>query len=146
MTTRDASVCSRWTSRSTYPLTARRGEELLRLGDLPEFGALLSEERERFLSADEWRCHFHVPLDARRCLSWERGLATTADEGARTLAHLLDDPDLWGTDELHVEVETYTFDVLPEELRAGGLVESLARELEGARSDRGLRPSSVAAG
>jgi hypothetical protein len=30
----------------------------------------------------------------------------------------------------HFEAETYTWDVLPEEFRRGGIVEGIARELE----------------
>jgi hypothetical protein len=57
------------------------------------------------------------------------GLATTRDHADATLAEALARPELWGTDELHVEIETYTWDVLPREARgAGEMVDGLERE------------------
>jgi len=118
-----------------HQVTARRGEQFLRCGDLGELRRQLeSAGGADWLAADEWRCHFHVPVDAPEPLPDAGGLATTAREGAATLGVLLDDPSLWGTRDLHVEVETYTFDVLPPELRAGGLAAGLARELEWTRA------------
>jgi hypothetical protein len=118
-----------------HQVTGRRGEHFLRCGDLAELRRQLeSEGRADWLAADEWRCHFHVPVDAPEPLPGAGGLTTTAREGAATLGVLLDDPSLWGTRDLHVEVETYTFDVLPAELRADGLAAGLARELDWTRA------------
>lgn len=103
------------------------GELLLRAQDLGD-PALSSDPK--WLDCDEWRCHFHVPVDAPDPLPDAGGLSTTAAQGAATLAAVLADPDRWGTRDLHVEVETYTFDVLPPAWREGGLAASLARELE----------------
>jgi sugar phosphate isomerase/epimerase len=71
---------------------------------------------------NEWRIHFHVPLHA-----------TTLAHGRTTAPHLLglldllaQQPDLCG----HLEMETYTWEVLPEELRAKSVVEQLVREYE----------------
>jgi sugar phosphate isomerase/epimerase len=133
-----------------HQVTARTRDEFLRCGDLSELARRLSSgERAAWLAADEWRCHFHVPVDAPEPLPGAGGLATTAREGAATLGVLLDDPSLWGTRDLHVEVETYTFDVLPAELRAGGLAAGLARELEWTRArleEHGWRVASSASG
>jgi len=42
-----------------------------------------------------------------------------------TLAH----PEAWGTDELHVEIETYTWNLLPGSARGSGdLIDGLERE------------------
>lgn len=67
------------------------------------------------------RVHFHVPLH------WpgNAGLGTTRETmGAAFWRRLR------ASACLHVEIETYTFDVLPAELRAGGIVDSIAREFE----------------
>ena len=72
------------------------------------------------LAADVWRVHFHVPVDADRL----GPLGTTKPAVAETLgavAELGYAP--------HVEVETYTWEVLPG-AGPGDLVDGLARELE----------------
>ena len=52
-----------------------------------------------------------------------------------TLAAALEDPERWGTRDLHVEIETYTWDVLPGPARgAGDLVDGLEREYRAALS------------
>jgi len=74
------------------------------------------------IAADEWRVHFHVPLD------WAGDIALGSTAAGLT-------PDFWraARETPHVEVETYTFDVLPPSLRAGGVDESVIRELRWAR-------------
>ncbi|GIX22419.1 MAG: sugar phosphate isomerase [Gammaproteobacteria bacterium] len=71
------------------------------------------------------RSHFHLPLHAAPGAP----LASTAGE----VAALLDD---WRRSAAcrHLEVETYTFDRLPEPLRAGGVAASLAAELDWVRA------------
>ena len=71
-----------------------------------------------FLAADRWRVHFHVPIDADRL----GPLGTTKPAVAACLAavaRLSEVP--------HLEVETYTWDVLPG--ASVDLVAGLAREL-----------------
>jgi hypothetical protein len=82
---------------------------------------------------DEWRIHFHVPLPATE-LAHGR---TTAPHLLGLLDILARQPDLWS----HLEMETYTWEVLPEELRAGSVVEQLVREYDwclGQLARRGL--------
>lgn len=72
-----------------------------------------------FLSADEWRVHFHVPVNAEQL----GPLGTTRPELKQALQAVaaLDDAP-------HLEVETYTWEVLPD----GGktdLVEGLTAEM-----------------
>ena len=70
----------------------------------------------------EWRVHFHVPVHAD-------GPRTTQTELSATLAALVGGPAAVTT---HLEVETYTWTVLPEAQRPrddDGLVQGLAREL-----------------
>ena len=95
------------------------------VSDLPE----LPEEDPAWLACDEWRCHFHVPVD----LDEAAGLTTTRAHAEATLAAALADPTRWGTRDLHVEIETYTWDVLPGPARgAGDLVDGLEREYRAA--------------
>ncbi|MSR73926.1 MAG: xylose isomerase [Planctomycetes bacterium] len=71
------------------------------------------------------RTHFHIPIHAQPA----NALRSTASSLPHTLK-LLE-----ATGCTHYEVETYTFDVLPESVRAAeSLIENLARELETAAS------------
>lgn len=72
-----------------------------------------------------WRTHFHAPLHSPA----NEPLRGTTDHLTDTLAHLLG-PEGARTD--HVEVETYTWTVLPEDRRPvgeDGLIEGIAAEL-----------------
>ena len=112
-----------------HQLTARRGAELAQLTDLDELARALAAGDERFTRADEWRCHFHVPVDLARFADECGGLGTTQAEAARTLAAALAAPARWGSCELHVEVETYTWELLtPAQTGAPSRIEGLARE------------------
>jgi sugar phosphate isomerase/epimerase len=88
-----------------------------------------------------WRVHFHAPLHAAP----EPPLSTTADELTSSLRVLLGGPHAVSD---HIEVETYTWSVLPEHLRPRdreGLVAGLAAELTWARNrfeELGLKPLS----
>ncbi len=76
-----------------------------------------------------WRTHFHAPLHSPAAVP----LRGTTDHLTETLSHLLG-PDGARTD--HVEVETYTWSVLPEERRPvgeDGLISGIAAELAWAR-------------
>lgn len=105
-----------------HQLTAREpGGQLLRLADLSEMES--TAERERLLAAEEWRCHFHVPVDLERS-ALSGGLATTSSVVDPILTDLLGPVgDAWmanapatpagAVPELHLELETYTWSVLP---------------------------------
>jgi sugar phosphate isomerase/epimerase len=68
----------------------------------------------------EWRVHFHVPIFLR-----ELGLFESTQADLVPLLHELSRvPDC-----PHLEVETYTWDVLPEEFRNVSIEEAIAREL-----------------
>jgi sugar phosphate isomerase/epimerase len=84
---------------------------------------LVDAPGEDFLSAPSWRVHFHVPVDAERI----GPLATTRPALREALAAVaaLDYAP-------HLEVETYTWDVLPGAGPAG-LVAGLAAELAATR-------------
>jgi hypothetical protein len=115
--------------RFLHQTTARAAGELLRVDDLDELRSVLAgPDGERWRAASEWRCHFHVPVD-REAL--EGGLSTTrktADELVRAVAT---DLAHWHAHELHLEIETYTWSVLPGGARGGeALVAGLVREYE----------------
>jgi len=119
------------------------------VADLPELSRELEgPSGENWLACSEWRCHFHVPVDLQSL--GEEGLATTRNHAAAILDAALDDPRRWGVDELHLEIETYTWDVLPRQARgAGEMVDGLQREYEhviGRLESRGWRRDAAAAG
>jgi len=78
--------------------------ELSRVMDLDQ--AFTDFPRDR-----AWRTHFHVPIQAQTLIS--DGLGTTQSEICRTLDFLRDNPGIHP----HLEVETYTWTALPEEIR-----------------------------
>jgi sugar phosphate isomerase/epimerase len=102
-----------------HQVTERRGDGSLRRWlDLPEALAaavqIASDEQPR-----QWRIHFHVPL-----FRAELGpFRNTQDELARLLSVVGE------TGCRHLEVETYTWDVLPPEYRREDVVDAIAREL-----------------
>ena len=73
-------------------------------------------------TGDEWRIHFHVPLHA----SPGEGLGDTRDHVEGTLDLLAANPNLCR----HLEMETYTWEVLPRDLRSNDVVEQIIREYE----------------
>ncbi len=92
-----------------HQTTGRDGAGELRFaGDLPELKALRDvggEAWQQWLDCDEWRCHFHVPVD----LDTTAGLGTTRSFADDLLTRVTANPDAWGVPELHVEIETYTW-------------------------------------
>lgn len=100
--------------------------ESLRLPDLNR--AFANEPPPEFLECDRWRIHFHVPVDAESI----GDLKTTRNELRQALAavqRLEYAP--------HLEVETYTWGVLPtgrSGTGAGDLVDGLTRELSATRN------------
>ncbi|MCP5521467.1 MAG: metabolite traffic protein EboE [Verrucomicrobiales bacterium] len=88
---------------------------LARFNDLPD--ALADATA---VTAEEWRVHYHVPLHAQLAAPFE----TTADHLQQALDFLREHPELCD----HFEMETYTWEVLPPELRARSVVEQLVAE------------------
>ncbi len=109
-----------------HQVTGRRGGELARALDLPELARLWQRGAPAWRACEEWRCHFHVPVDRT---SFEGGLATTRSQAERILDAALAAPERWGTRELHVEVETYTWNLLARQASDEELVGGLEREL-----------------
>lgn len=90
------------------------GDALIRYRDLPE--ALLDLEN---MEVDEWRAHYHVPL----FVETYGNLESTREDIKEVLK-------IYQRDGIskHLEVETYTWDVLPNALKQP-LVASIAREI-----------------
>lgn len=97
-----------------HQTVVRHDGQLHRYADLPE--ALASAP----VDGAEWRVHFHVPIFMRELGAFE---STQADVVPllNELATVTDCP--------HLEVETYTWDVLPEVFRNVPVDEAIAREL-----------------
>ena len=106
-----------------HQVVARREGRLHRL---PDLGPALARGAQA--DGEEWRVHFHVPLFLRDLGAFE---STQADL-AETLALHRADPI-----SPHLEVETYTWDVLPPALREGPIEGAIARELAWVRERLG---------
>jgi sugar phosphate isomerase/epimerase len=101
-----------------HQVVERRNGTLTRFVDLPE---VLEAAARSGTAAAEWRIHFHVPLFLERLGPF----LNTQDFLRRLLAVLRVEPV-----SAHLEVETYTWDVLPEEHRREDIVTAVARELD----------------
>lgn len=113
--------------RYLHQVTGRGLGELQRADDIAQLGLELERDPAAWLACAEWRCHFHVPVDLE---ALEGRLGTTVGHADRLLELLLADGERWGGDELHVELETYTWDVLPSAARgAGEQLDGLEREV-----------------
>lgn len=102
-----------------HQVIERRGSDLIRYLDLPE--ALASADAA---IGHEWRVHFHVPI----FLDELQDFSTTQNFLREILA-------LHGKQPIsrHLEVETYTWDVLPERYRGVDVSTAIARELNWVR-------------
>jgi hypothetical protein len=84
--------------------------------------ALASPPPRSAAASNEWRVHFHVPLH------WQPPgeLGTTADHILGVLKELQKDPGLCS----HLEMETYTWSVLPEALKSRDVADQIAAEYQ----------------
>jgi len=77
---------------------------------------------ETEITLPEWRIHFHVPLHAPAAPPFNN----TNDHLLGVLDLLQADPQLCS----HLEMETYTWEVLPAEMKSQSVVDQLAQEYE----------------
>jgi hypothetical protein len=98
---------------------ARTGRGLVRYVDLPEALAALPDA-----PADEWRIHFHAPVFLE-----ELGPFRSTQPFLREILALQAREPIAP----HLEVETYTWDVLPQEFRSADVVDDVVRELSWVR-------------
>ena len=107
----------------------REDGTLARHLDLPQ--ALAAARADKGRGTREWRVHFHVPVFRERYGAFEGTQGYVAD-----LLRLVRERAV----SEHFEVETYTWDVLPEEFRREGIVAGISREIEWAERQM-IRPS-----
>jgi hypothetical protein len=95
---------------------------LCRFDDLPL--ALADEARSGLVGDERWRVHFHVPLFTDQYGDFS---STRADivPLLRVLGETAEPP--------HLEVETYTWNVLPEAFRDRPIADAIAAELDWTR-------------
>ena len=112
-----------------HQVVEKQGEKLIRYNDLPiameaqnlDSNADLAANAGSTANADkEWRVHFHVPV----FLSELEHFGTTQHALEQVLGAHARSPIA-----PHLEVETYTWDVLPERYRDATVDEAIAREL-----------------
>lgn len=115
-----------------HQVVVRDGDSpLRRFRDIPN--ALQMAESLPQDLGDEWRVHFHVPLHAH-----------PGGDFADTRDHLLGALDWLAKNPAkcrHLEMETYTWEVLPQNLQSGDVVDQLSAEYEwtlGQMRGRGL--------
>jgi sugar phosphate isomerase/epimerase len=108
-----------------HQVVQRRPGGLVRFADLP---AALASLDGGAMAEREWRVHFHVPIFLDRLAPF----ASTQPFIREVLALHRASPV-----SAHLEVETYTWDVLPESFRSGSVDEAVARELAWVRAELG---------
>ena len=103
-----------------HQVVEHKNGSLNRFPDLSDAFAALDEDG----ATREWRVHFHVPvfLDDLGDFSSTQFFVREALEKQKT------DPV-----STHLEVETYTWNVLPEQYRAQGMDDAIVRELQWVR-------------
>ena len=99
----------------------RHGTTLRHFPDLPDALDTAPQAGGR-----EWRIHFHVPLFT----SDYDGFGSTQLDVQRVIEAAARAPFT-----NHLEIETYTWDVLPKELKTGDIDEYVRRELEFVRGE-----------
>ena len=120
-----------------HQVIERRTEgDLIRYADLDE--ALVTPLSDGPQRDREWRIHFHIPLHSPET---ER-FGTTADHLRGVLDVVKQNPALCS----HLEMETYTWEVLPRELKQASVVDMLVSEYRWTLAEleqRGIRPVDV---
>ncbi len=102
-----------------HQVVARSATGLQRFADLPEALA-----RGAAADGEEWRIHYHVPIFIESLGAF----GTTQDFLAEILALHRREPIA-----SHLEIETYTWHVLPERLKQARVEEAIAREMRWVR-------------
>lgn len=118
-----------------HQVVERRGERLFRYLDLPDAFHAYQSSADR--GPREWRIHFHVPV----FMNTLGQFSSTRNDLQQLLALQRTNPF-----SSHLEVETYTWQVLPETIRPASLTGALVNELAWTLSELGQTPSPVAKG
>jgi len=105
-----------------HQVVQRSPDGIVRFADLPDaLASLDGPTAER-----EWRVHFHVPIFLDRLAPFASSQAFIREVLAVHRARPVSS---------HLEVETYTWGVLPEPFRSGSVDEAVARELAWVRTE-----------
>lgn len=108
-------------------------EPLRRFKDLPD--ALDFAQANPGQLGEEWRVHFHIPIHAQP----GGGFDSTRDHLFGAMDWLAANPEKCR----HIEMETYTWEVLPQEMRSGDVVDQLVKEYEWTLAELGGRGLAV---
>jgi hypothetical protein len=108
-------------------------EPLRRFKDLPD--ALQFAQANPNDLGEEWRVHFHIPIHAQP----GDGFDSTRDHLIGAMDWLAANPKKCQ----HIEMETYTWEVLPDEIRSGDVVDQLVKEYEWTLGEMGKRELTV---
>lgn len=105
-----------------HQVIAKENDELplRRFRDLPD--ALAFAKASPQAVGSEWRVHFHIPLHAEPGGDFQ----STCDHLFGAMDWLAKHPQSCQ----HIEMETYTWEVLPETLRSGSVVDQLVKEYD----------------
>jgi sugar phosphate isomerase/epimerase len=95
---------------------------LKRFKDLPDALSTSNLELQTSNVQPEWRIHFHVPLHSPKTELFDN----TSDHLLGTLDFLAKNPGLCS----HLEMETYTWEVMPPEMKKRDVVDQLVSEYE----------------
>ncbi|MGC1441710.1 MAG: metabolite traffic protein EboE [Burkholderiaceae bacterium] len=106
-----------------HQVVQKKGKEIQRFADISD--ALMQAESA---IGSEWRVHFHVPVFLPELPEFDTTQSFLAEILALHRQQKISD---------HLEVETYTWDVLPPGLRSVALDEAIARELNWVLSQLG---------
>ncbi|HYV28244.1 MAG TPA: hypothetical protein VFA77_11965, partial [Candidatus Eisenbacteria bacterium] len=109
-------------TRNSEPVTRNSSEALTRNSELGT------------RNSSEWRIHFHIPLHSPKTPLFDN----TSDHILRLLDILQRQPDLCS----HLEMETYTWEVMPPEMKNRNVVDQLVSEYEwclAAMAERGIK-------
>ncbi len=117
-----------------HQVIALRDGRLHRWADLP--AAIADAQRRGTHVSEEWRIHFHVPIFYDRCGRFSTTRAFLEELLALQRGHPISE---------HLEVETYSWQFVPPELRGADVVDDIVRELEWARGKLSLRDGSACA-
>lgn len=104
-----------------HQVISRKSEQepLRRYLDLPQ--ALREwEANKEALEGEEWRVHFHVPLHAELV----EPLSSTAGHLLETMEYLQKQPEVCQ----HLEIETYTWQVMPSLVQSADVTEQIEKE------------------
>jgi len=117
-----------------HQVVERKGSQLARYLDLPDAFQAYDEAADR--QPREWRIHFHVPV----FLETLGRFSSTRRELQQLLALQRATPFT-----SHLEVETYTWDVLPRANRPQNLAQAIIHELEWSLGELGFSRSAKSA-